>query len=318
LDSIEAYVAFALLMELESFSAVGRKLGVSQSTVSKHIAALEATLGVPLFVRTTRNISPTADAVQIYPHVQRMLESLDEVRAAARGQNPDAVGNLRVSVPVSFGRQFVVPLLPKFLAKYPSVSVEIALNETPPDLLRDGFELAIALDKPDSGSIVFRTIRVFQRVVVASPSYLEAFGEPLSPADLKHHRVVYPALAADAHADFDSDLGREVVHLNCRIRTNSDEVAYAEAKSGRAISIVPNWLAMADVASGKMSLLLSDYVLPPISVVIAYPQTRMLSRRARAFIDFMAPELGKTTSQPAAIEGAKSGVSSTKPSVLKD
>lgn len=296
MDSIEGYVAFAHLMELGSFSAVGRRLGISQSTVSKQIVSLEQNLGVPLFVRTTRTITPTADALQIQGLVQRMLEARDEIHAAAKGENPEPVGHLRISTPISYGRRFVMPLVPKFLERYANVSLDVVLGDAPPDLMRDGFELGIFLDRPSAGSIIFRTIRVFQRVVVASPDYLARNGQPTTPMELAQHPVVSAFNTPDMRVDFDSDDGREVIALSSRIRTNSDEMAYEEALGHRAIAIVPSWLASADTLSGRMRPLLPEYVLPPIQVVLAYPQARLLSRRARSFIDFMMPELTRPAS----------------------
>ena len=295
LESIEAYIAFARLMERGNFSAVGRDMGISQSTVSKHIAGLEASLGMPLFVRTTRSINPTAEAAQLYSHVQRMLEALDDVRAFARGQRPEIAGLLRIAVPVSFGRMHIVPLLPAYMRLHPAVSVEVVLSDRVDDMIKEGLEIVVTTAEPRSGSLVSRSIRVYERVVVASGAYLAARGRPGEPVDLDGHDVIVATNTIDASLEFDSEHGRQAVRLRGRLCTNSDEVAYDAARAGRGIAVVPSWLAQADLASGAMTALLTDYFLPPIQVSLTYPSTRVLSRRARAFIDFLVAELARPT-----------------------
>ena len=292
MDSIEAYTAFARMMELGSFSAVGRQLGVSQSTVSKHIAALEAEFRVQLFVRTTRKISPTIEAIELQEHVQRLLEQVEAVRAVARGQRPEARGLLRVALPNSFARCRIMPLLPAFLDRYPLITVEVILTDSEPDLVREGFELAVAIGEPTTPSLVTRSLRVFERVVVAAPSYLARRGTPQMPSDLDHHDLIVSTGTGSGRVVFDSEDGRQVIDLAARLRTNSDEAAFDAAVAGHGIAIVPSWLLAGDGVPA-VRLLLPEYSLPAIPVFVTDPQTRFLSRRARLFIDFLVQEIAR-------------------------
>ena len=297
MDSIEAYTAFARMMELGSFSAVGRQLSVSQSTVSKHIAALEAEFRVQLFVRTTRKISPTIEAIELQEHVQRLLEQVEAVRAVARGQRPEARGMLRVAVPNSFGHCRIMPLLPRFLDHYPLIAVEAILTDGDPDLVREGFELAIVIGEPASPSLVARSLRVFERVVVAAPGYIARRGAPQMPSDLDHHDLIVTTGAGPGRVVFDSEDGRQVIDLAGRLRTNSDEAAFEAACAGNGIAIVPSWLLGREGAP-EVTLLLREFSLPAIPVFVTYPQTRFLSRRARLFIDFLVQEIGRDKFAP--------------------
>ncbi len=290
MDSIEAYTAFLRMMELGNFTAVGRQLGISQSTVSKHIAALEAEFRVQLFVRTTRKISPTIEAVELQEHVQRLLEQVEAVRAVALGQRPEARGMLRVAMPESLGRSRIMPILPMFLDRYPQITVEAILTDSDPDLVREGFELAIAVGDPTTPSLVSRALRVFDRIVIAAPSYLSRRGVPHMPSDLDDHDVIVTAGAGTGRAVFDSENGRQVIDLVGRLHTNSDQAAYDAAAAGHGIAIVPGWL-LERAAPSQIMVLLSDYSLPTIPVFVTYPQTRFLSRRARLFIDFLVQEI---------------------------
>jgi DNA-binding transcriptional LysR family regulator len=292
-DRIEAYAAFARLMELGSFSAVARQMGISQSTVSKHVAALEADFGVQLFQRTTRRINPTAEASRVYEHVQRMLDAVETAHAAVRGQQPEASGLLRLALPVSLGQSFVVPLLPLFLDQHPSISVEAILTDGVRDMVAEGLELAIVTSNPSEGSMIMRTLRVFEWVVVASPDYLATHSRPDEAIDLEKHDVICSMRLGDGSLNFESENGRQAIRISGRLSTNSDEAAYQLALKGVGIAIVPGWLARPDVASGRIIPLLPDYYLPTIPVNCIYPQTRFLSRRARSFIDFLAAQMAQ-------------------------
>ncbi|WP_458733129.1 LysR family transcriptional regulator [Sphingobium xenophagum] len=287
-DRIEAYAAFARLMELGSFSAAGRQLGISQSTVSKHVAGLENSLGVQLFTRTTRRISPTPEASRIYEHVQHMLDSVETAHALVKGQQPEAAGLLRLALPESLGRTLLFPLVRSFMAAHPLISLDAVLSDNVKDIVAEGLELAITTAAPTEGSLITRTLRVFEWAVVASPAYLAAHGAPESAIDLEAHEIVRSTRNASGRLEFDSENGRQVVQLSGRLCTNSDEAAYQAAVAGDGIAIVPSWLIDDDVRDKKIRRLLPDYYLPPITVTVIYPQTRFLSRRARSFIDHIA------------------------------
>lgn len=286
-DRIEAYTAFARMMEVGSFSAVGRQMGITQSRVSKHIAALESAFGVQLFQRTTRRISPTPEASRIYEHVQRMLDAVETTHALVRGQQPEASGTFRVALPVSLGRALIFPLLPAFLEAHPQMTVEAIFVDGVRDLVSEGFELAIVTTPPTEGSLITRSLRVFEWAVVASPAYLARCPAPEEAIDLETHEIIRSTRYTASRLDFDSDNGRQAIRLNGRLCTNSDEAAYQAALLGEGIAIIPGWLVGGDVAAGRIVTLLADYHLPPIPVSFVYPQTRFLSRRARSFIDFI-------------------------------
>jgi DNA-binding transcriptional LysR family regulator len=290
-DRIEAYASFAKMMELGSFSAAGRQLGIAQSTVSKHIAALEAELGVQLFHRTTRQIRPTMEAARIHEHVQRMLEAVETAHAVVKGQQPEASGLLRIAVPPSLGRCLVLPLVHPFLEDHPLVSVELAVRDRVVDLAAEGFELAIVTDAPTEGPLITRTIRRFEWLVVASPGYLARYGTPETAIDLERHEVACTSWMLETPMAFDSENGRQAIRVGGRFRTDSDDAAYHAALSGRCIAVVPAWLAADGCENGNVAVLLRDYFLPSIAVSIIYPQSRYPSRRARAFIDYAAAHL---------------------------
>lgn len=290
-DRIEAYAAFARMMELRSFTAVARELRVSQSTVSKHIGALEAQYGVQLFARSTRRLNPTPEAFRIVEHVQQMLDALDTAQATIRGERPEASGLLRLAVPRSLGRSLVLPHLPQFLRLYPKVSINMNLADETRNLLAEGIDLAITTAAPKEGTLIRRALKVFQWVLVASPKYLAGHKAPRTPVDLEDHDMILSTRFADGLLEFDSEDGRQAVPVRRRLLVNCEESVYEAALSGQGIAVVPSWLATSDLTRKAVVRLLPDYVLPPISVSLVYPQTQFLPQRARAFIDFIVAEL---------------------------
>ena len=291
MDSIEAFVAFARMMELRNFSAVGRIMRISQSSVSKHIASLEASFGVQLFVRTTRRVQPTAEAAKILEEVRHFLDSFEQVKIAATGQDPDTTGLLRLMVSTSFGLARVIPLLPLFLERHPMISVDINLSDQLDEMITRGYELAVVVQTPQATSFITRSIRACPWRIVASHDYLKGRRIPESPTDLENHDII---ISNDFMADgleFDSENGRQTIALSGRLMTNNYEACWQLARMGRGIAIVPSWIADLHEGRSCMQSLLPEYFLQPIPVSVVYPQTRYLSHRARSFIDFLVSEL---------------------------
>lgn len=264
---------------------------ISQSTVSKHIGALEDHFKVQLFTRTTRRLSPTPEAYRILEHVRRMLDALDAAQATIKGELPEASGTIRVAIPRSLGRSRLLPQLPTFLRKCPRITVEVNLVEDAKNLLAEGFDLVITTSVPKEGSAVSRSIKVFQWMLAASPAYLARFGVPATPMDLEEHELILPSRFSDGFLEFDSEDGRQAIQVQRKLIVNCEESVYDAALAGRGIAVIPSWLGSTDHQRKIVISLLSDYFLPQIPVALTYPQTHYLPQRIRMFIDFAIPIL---------------------------
>jgi DNA-binding transcriptional LysR family regulator len=290
--SLIAYTAFARAYELGSFSAVGRELGLTQSTISKHIAALEAEHGVQLFARTTRKLNPTDDAARLYLGVQDLLDAADAIHSSLGGARGEPTGLLRVTVPDSYGRALVMPLVPRFLSRYPRVRLDIRLTDQTTNLVEDGVELGIRIGDLASSTLVARSIGIAEHLIVATPRYLADHGEPRSPSDLAQHNcVVYTGFARANRWVFNSEQGRQVVEVPSTLGVNSADAMYGAVLGHVGIARVPAWVLGKDLERGKVRSLLPDDYPAPLPVNIIYPHTRVLSLRARHFIDFLLSEL---------------------------
>jgi DNA-binding transcriptional LysR family regulator len=291
-DSLVAYAAFARAYELGSFSAVGREMGLTQSTVSKHIAALEASLGVQLFARTTRKLNPTHEAGQLYQDVQHLLDAAGAIHSSLGGRRAEPTGLLRITLPDSYGRARLMPALALFLASYPKVRLDVRLTDQTVNLIEEGVEVGVRIGELSSSTLVARPLGIAEHVVVATPRYLAARGEPLSPTDLAAHNcIVYTGAMKGQRWVFESEHGRQVIDVPSSLGVNSADAMYDAVLSDVGIAKVPTWVVRNDVGEGKVRALLADFYPMPMPINIIYPQTRVLSLRARCFIDLLLAEV---------------------------
>lgn len=293
MDRISAFRAFARACETGNFSAVARELGVSQPTISKHIAAAEALLGVQLFSRTTRRLQPTADGVRLYPAVRQLLDAFELVEAGGRKQADSPSGLLRVAVPESFGRAEIVPRLGRYLSRHPKVRIELRMTDATVDLVEKGAELGIRIGALLQNTLVARRVGTVRHRVLAGRGYLAGRRAPLVPQELADHDcIVYTGFARPGQWAFDSEFGRHVVDVVPRLSLDSADALAEAVRADLGIALVPAWLLGAEIESGAVSPLLGDYYPPSLPIHIVYPETRWLSLRARSFIDFLIEEFG--------------------------
>lgn len=288
MTSLAAYTAFARAYELGSFSAVARELGITQSTVSKHISTLETALGVQLFARTTRQLSPTHEAARLYESVLTLLDAADAIAGSLGAARAEPAGLLRLSMPDSFGRARLMPHVIAFRAAYPKVRLDIKLTDQPVGLVEEGLELAVRLGELGSSTLVARSLGIVEHFVVATPAYLARHGEPREPSDLAQHDcIVYTGAAKGQRWVFESEQGRQVVDVPSSLGLDSADAIYAAVLGDAGIAKLPHWIVETGLASGAVKALLTDHYPLPMPVNFVYPQTRVLSARARAFIDFV-------------------------------
>lgn len=286
MDPIQSYTAFVRSFEAGSFSAVARDLGLSQSAVSKQIAALETSLGVQLFARTTRRLQPTHEALELYDHVRQLLDAVETLKGA-RGKRAAASGNLRITLPGAYGRLHICPRLPGFLAENPQVSVEVLLTDAVIDLVEEGVELAVRIGALATSSLVARPLDMADQLLVATPEYLASRRRPETPTDLAEHAcLVYGKGVRWSRWEFESDMGRHAVNVQGTLRVNDHDALFDLVCAHQGIGLLPDWIADAAVADGRLVSLLPDYYPIPLPINIVYPQTRFLSPRARQFIDY--------------------------------
>lgn len=293
MDGLQGYRVFARAMEIGSFSGVAKEQGISQSAVSKQIASLEKELGIQLFSRTTRKLHPTEEATRLYPHVSQFLDAVGGTRSHVHDERHiKATGTLRMSMPNSFGRQCIMPLLPDFLELHPHVTFDIRFTNLAVDLVEEGLELGIHIGTLPASTMMARSLGIAQHRLVATPRYLATHGRPDAPTELNEHRCIVQTGAVQANRwEFESEQGRQVVTVSGAIRANDIGAVYDAVLSHQGIAQVPDWIVADDLNAGRIEWLLQDFYLAPLPIRFVYPQTRFLSTRARCFIDFVVARL---------------------------
>src|SRR6201992_1862912 len=182
--------AFVRVVDTGSFTAAARQMRVGQPAVSKIIAQLEERLGVKLLLRTTLGLKPTEAGEHFYEHAKRAVEEADQAELKARGIGAGLIGRLRISAAVTFARLHIVPRLSRFMDMHPALDIEVFLDDRNVDLVEAGIDVALRMGNLQASSLTARKIGQAARIVVGTPSYFAAAGEPQMPAELLGHEAV--------------------------------------------------------------------------------------------------------------------------------
>jgi len=224
-----------------------------------------------------------------------LVEELETLGAGLREAAQEIAGTLRMTMSASFGRQYVSPRLPAFLARHPKLRLSIHLSDNVVDLVSEGFDLAIRIGALDDSRLVARRIAPNRRVVCASPDYLRRRGRPRTPGDLADHDCLL-LFGSGGRQDvwrLGTPTGGEVaVRVQGRFESNFGEVLRDASLAGEGIVIHSLWHVADDLRAGRLEVLLPDYPLATTAISAVMPQRRLVPPRVRAFTEFLIEEFG--------------------------
>ena len=288
MDRIDAMQAFVAVADLEGFAPAARKLKLSPSAVTRLVAALEDRLGARLLQRTTRKVALTDAGTRYLERARRILADVEEAERAAESERTRPSGRLVVSAPLGFGRLHVSPVMTAYLKRYPDVSGELRLEDRVVSLVEDGVDLSVRIGELADSSLVARQVGEMRRIVVASPAYLKARGEPKSLAAIASHDTIQFGSAAGVADWRFVEAGREI-RIDCtpRFSTNSSDAALQYAEAGGGLTRLMAYQAAASLKAGKIKIVLQKFELPALPIHVVYPTSRLLSAKVRAFIDLV-------------------------------
>lgn len=280
--------AFLAVADLEGFAPAARRLGLSPSAVTRLIAALEERLGARLLQRTTRSVALTDAGQRYLARVRRILADVEEAEASIQDERTRPSGRLVVSAPIGFGRLHVSPVMSEYLKRYTEVSGELRLTDHMINLIEDGVDLAVRIGHLPDSSLVARQVGEMRRVVVASPGYLKARGEPKTPEAIASHQTVqFGATAASLDWRFVRE-GRDIrIGSVPRFITNSADAAIQYAVKGGGLTRVMAYQAADALKRGRLKIVLAKFEQSPLPIHVVYPTQRLLSAKVRAFIDLV-------------------------------
>jgi DNA-binding transcriptional LysR family regulator len=291
MDQIAAMKSLRTVVEAGGFSAAAEILQVSHTAVSRQIKQLEALLGAQLLNRTTRRFALTEAGQTFYEHSKQILDRLEEATLAVTRHQVQPTGELRINAPMSFGLQELAQWLPGFIAAHPSLKVDLVCNDRFVDLIEEGFDVALRLAYELSDStLVVKRLATCEEWWVASPDYARRHGTPQVPADLSRHNcMVYSLMQKARQPSFTGPDARTYsVTVGGNLQANSGIALRAAALAGLGLAASPAFLVHEHVARGELVRVLADYTQIPLGLYALYPQSRHLSPKVRAFVDFAA------------------------------
>lgn len=291
LDGMEAFLRVAAR---RSFRAAAEDLGVSPSAVSQTVRALEDRMGVALLTRTTRSVGLTEAGQRLLDDAAPAFQSLAAAYDSARTLGDRPAGLLRINLPRSTIPLVIEPIIASFCAHYPDVDVEIAGEDGLIDLAESGFDAGIRIGELlDADMVAVRLSDPFRYIAVASPTYIQRQGRPLSVADLKIHDCIRLRYQSGIIAPWSfNEKGREIdIAVKGRIITNDMNTTIAMAEQGLGIAFVSEPLVNSQLTSGALEILLEHTAISSPGLFIHYPGRKQIMPKLRAFIDHLKSEV---------------------------
>ena len=292
MDRFAAMKTFLRVAELGTLSAAARELGLTQPAVSQQIAALERHLRTRLFHRSTRQLALTEGGETYYQHARQILQAVDEAEESTGEFSAGLRGKLRLHGPVGFGQMHLSPIVIEFQRLHPELTIELVLDDRFADLIAEGVDVAIRFGDLKSSDLVARKLATFERVLVASPAYLAAHGNPQTPHDLSQHRHIRFVWSPQGEAiPLVGPGGPVTVPVRSSFLANNAFVLNEALCAGLGVGGAQVPLIKSLLDERKLVRVLPDYSYAPMEIHVVYATVQFMPRKVRAFIDHLASGL---------------------------
>lgn len=292
MDRLSAMRIFVRVAELSSFSAVAQQMGVARSIVTRQVAALEQHLGVKLMARSTRRLTLTSAGAAYLEKCRVILNLVDAAETGIAEQRQTARGQIRISLPLSYGLKRVLPRLLDFARAHPEVSLDMDYTDRRVNLIEEGFDLAIRITTQPGPTEVARKMGSIKMQTLASPEYLARYGKPQHPAELAQHEcLAYNSPGATSSWSYHVDGQWKNFSAPSRISAGNGEALTEAAAQGLGITVQPDFVAEPYLAAGRVVQLLEAYELPQLGLYAILPGNRQVPHRVRVLMDFLAAQL---------------------------
>ncbi|BCG23312.1 transcriptional regulator [Pseudomonas tohonis] len=288
MSEMEDLAAFAVLLEVGSFTGAAERLGCSKGQLSKRIRQLEAGLGATLLHRTTRRLDLTAAGAALLPEAQALLAQANRARQAVQRLQEEIAGRVRITVPVSLGETFFDALLLEFTRRHPEVRVELDLSNSYRDLVAEGYDLGVRSGPHLDERLVARPLFSLEEITCAAPAYLARHGEPKAPAELGGHQC----LLNTHYAGYEEWLYHrqhqlERVKVAGNLASNHYSLLKKAALSGAGIARLPSYMLHDELADGRLVWLLRGYQTRQSPVFLVHPYQGGLPRRTQVLLEYL-------------------------------
>ena len=286
---------FVQVAETGSLSRAAELLNLSNASASRHLAALEARLGVRLVERNTRRLYLTDTGQEFFQRSRTILADLRDAESTVNAAALNPTGVLRVTASLSFSMHHIAPLLREYTDRYPNVTVHVEAANRYLDIIDNNIDVAIRNREvePDS-NITIRRLAGTRRILVASPAYLSRHGTPRTVEELHRHKLlIYTHANNPNELRFTRGDEQKTIEVKGLLESNDGQILRAAALDGMGILVQPSYIVYDDVVAGRLVPMLDDWDLPRLTVNLAYPSRKHLSAKVRTFIDFMAAHFEK-------------------------
>lgn len=295
MDKFESIRAFTQVVVSGGFAAAARDMGLSRSAVNKLVINLENELRVQLLHRSTRVVTPTETGLAFYERCVEILASLEEAERSITQLHGEPRGRLRVNAPMSFGTMYLSPALADFLVQYPDLQVQLTLSDRFVDPIEEGFDVTVRIAQPqETASLIVHPLIPAQRVLCASPAYLDTHRTPAHPTELRHHSCLhYGQLAVENQWVLSGADGEYTISVNGVLCSNNGEVLRDAAVRGLGITLLPQFIVEDELRRGTLQIVLPNYHPPELSIYVIYPVNRHLSTKIRLLVDFLQEQFSE-------------------------
>lgn len=291
-DRFAEISAFVATVRHQSFALAAQAMTLSSSAVSRRVSALEARLGVRLLTRSTRSLRLTEAGERYYADCRRLLAEMEAADQALRDAAGTVSGRLKLALPVSYGHLHVLPLLPRFMQQYPELELDISLSDRYVNIVEEDVDLAVRIGKLEDSTLVAKRLRPDVRRICATPAYLAEHGTPTTPAELSQHRVLQFSLSPAGDVWQLTRRGKtEAVKVKPRLWVDSAQMTHAAVLAGLGIAIVPAFLAGADIAEGRLQVILPEWRFPQTGIWAVYAGGRHPPLKVKKLIAYLEQQL---------------------------
>ncbi|MGH6762446.1 MAG: LysR family transcriptional regulator [Phyllobacterium sp.] len=290
MDTLTRMRAFIDVVEAEGYSAAARKIGRSKALLSKYVRELEDELGALLLNRTTRQFSLTEAGHTYYQRATEILREVESLQDAVRDSSGGVKGRIKISAPRTFADADIGRCLATFCIDHPDIVLDVRLDDRFVDLVEEGFDLAIRITRMEDSSLIAKRLAPFRPVLCAAPALLERLGAPERPEDLaKLPCIVDTNGRTRNNWQFRNSEGNLMtVQVNGPMEVNSPLATRVAAVEGLGFAMLPDFIAQPEIDSGRLTVLLDEYVNSDAGIYAVYPHRRYLPAKVRVLVDYLA------------------------------
>lgn len=285
---------FILIAQLGNFTKAAEALEVSRSHVSRQISALEKQMGVTLLTRTTRTLRLTQAGERFYQECEHAMKLIDQALIAAVDDTTNIQGLIRVNCVGGYlGEEMVAQAIAGFMQLYPQVTIDLDFSSPRIDLIEDQFDVAFRMGTIDDAGFIARHLMNVEMVTLASPAYIEDYGQPIHPRELIDHRTLTGSVTKWSFVNREDDKKHYDIHVKGKLTCKNGRAIIKACLAGNGLIRVPKVYCDEEIQQGKLVEVMPDWHIATVPFSVIYHKDRYQPQRMRLFIDFVAKWFAK-------------------------